>query len=230
MENTFSGDRISPADYIAFFDLDQTLADSVSGKLLAEGAFRKGLLKHSDLLKAIFLSLLFRLKLRDPLRIIDDMVSWVKNISENSLAELCSEVTFKEIIPSVYAEARAEIKFHKSKNAKVVILSSALNGVCEIIAENLNIDDFICSTLEIKNGYLTGRPLGHICFGEEKAVRLLEYCEKNNFPASDAWYYGDSIHDFPALNSVGNPVCVNPDKMLKKSAIKRNWTVKNWKN
>jgi HAD superfamily hydrolase (TIGR01490 family) len=230
MESTFSEYRISPADYIAFFDLDQTLADSVSGKLLAKGAFRKGLLKRSDLLNAVFLSLLFRLKLRDPLRIIDDMVSWVKNIPENSLVELCSEVTIDEIIPSVFTEARAEIKYHKSRNAKVVILSSALKSVCEIIAKNLNIDDIICSSLEIKNGYLTGRPLGHICFGEEKAVRLLDYCEKNNSSASDAWYYGDSIHDLPALKSVGNPVCVNPDKKLQKSAIKRSWTIKNWKN
>jgi HAD superfamily hydrolase (TIGR01490 family) len=230
MENTFSGDRIIPPQYVTFFDLDQTLADSVSGKLLANCAFRKGLLKCSDLVNAVFLSFLFRFKLKDPLKIIDDMVGWVKGIPENSLLELCSEVTGKLIIPSVYPEARAEIAYHKSKKAKVVILSSALKSVCEIIAENLNIDDIICSELEIKNGYLTGRPLGHICFGEEKAVRLLEYCEKNNFSTSDAWYYGDSIHDFPALNSVGNQVCVNPDKKLKKAAIKRNWRVKNWKN
>jgi len=230
MENTFSEDKITPPQYVVFFDLDQTLADSVSGKLLAKGAFRNGLLKRSDLVNAVLLSFLFRLKLRDPLKIIDDMVGWVKGISENSLLELCSEVTGQLIIPSVYPEARAEIKYHKSKNAKVVILSSALKSVCEIIAENLNIDDIICSDLEIKNGYLTGRPLGHICFGEEKAIRLLEYCEENNFSTSDAWYYGDSIHDFSALNSVENPVCVNPDKKLKKSAIKKNWTVKNWKN
>src|SRR5664279_6459369 len=215
MENTFSEDKITPPQYVVFFDLDQTLADSVSGKLLAKGAFRSGLLKRSDLVNAVLLSFLFRLKLRDPLKIIDDMVGWVKGISENSLLELYSEVTGQLIIPSVYPEARAEIAYHKSKKAKVVILSSALKSVCEIIAENLNIDDIICSGLEIKNGYLTGRPLGHICFGEEKAVRLKRYCEIFNFSLSEAWYYGDSISDLHALSVVGNPVCVNPDKKLK---------------
>ncbi len=229
MENTFSGDSLQP-NYIVFFDLDQTIADSVSGKLLARGAFGKGLLRRRDLANAVFLSLLFRLKLKDPLKIIDDMIGWVKGIPENSMDELCSEVTEEEIIPSVYAEARAEIEYHKAKDAKIVILSSALKCVCETIAGNLNVDDIICSVLEVKNGFLTGRPLGHICFGEEKSVRLLEYCKKNDFSTSDAWYYGDSIHDFPALNSVGNPVCVNPDKKLRKTAITRNWTVKNWKN
>jgi phosphoserine phosphatase len=69
-----------------------------------------------------------------------------------------------------------------------------------------------------------------LCFGPEKAVRLKEYCKINNSSPSDAWYYGDSISDLPALLSVGHPVCVNPDYKLKKSAIKRDWKIVNWKN
>jgi phosphoserine phosphatase len=77
---------------------------------------------------------------------------------------------------------------------------------------------------------MTGLPVGHLCFGEEKAVRLQEYCARKNSLQSDAWYYGDSISDLAALNIVGNPVCVNPDKKLKKTAIERNWKILNWKN
>ena len=40
METTFSGDRILTNDYFVFFDLDQTLANSISGKSLAANAFR----------------------------------------------------------------------------------------------------------------------------------------------------------------------------------------------
>jgi len=91
-------------------------------------------------------------------------------------------------------------------------------------------DDIICSDIEVKNGYLTGRPRGRLCFGEEKKSRLREYCEKNNTKTSDAWYYGDSISDLPALSSVGNPLCVNPDKKLKKAAHKRGWKTLRWHN
>jgi HAD superfamily hydrolase (TIGR01490 family) len=230
METIFSRYRNSTKSYIAFFDLDQTIANSISGRLLAAGAFRKGLLSRTDLVNAIFLSVLFRLKLRDPLKIIDDMVSWVKGIPENSIVELCTEVSNEKIIPSVYKEAIVEIEFHKANNAKVVILSSALSAICTEMAKNLNIDDIICSELEVKNGCMTGRPRGHLCYGEEKAVRLKEYCEKNNSSPSVAWYYGDSISDLPALSIVGNPVCVNPDKKLKKAAIKRDWKILSWNN
>jgi len=219
---------IRPKDYIAFFDLDKTLANSVSGKALAEAAFRKGLLSNWKLLNAAVLSLEFRLRIRDQLKIIDEMVSWVKGIPENSIDDLCTEVFNEVIFPSVYKDAISEIELHKAKNAKVVILSSALTTICRQMAEHLSIDDIICSGLEVKDGYMTGRPLGHLCFGEEKAVRLKRYCEIFNFSLSETWFYGDSVSDTHALNAVGNPVCVNPDKKLRKTAKSRGWKIVNW--
>ena len=230
METISSKDRNASAEYIAFFDLDQTIANSISGKALAKAAFRKGLLTHRDLANAIFLSLLFRLRLRDPLKIIDDMVSWVRGIPENEMTGLCIKVSREVILPSVYSEAMAEIEFHKSNHARIVLLSSALTSVCREIAIHLLIDDILCSDLEVSNGLLTGKPVGHLCYGEEKAVRLSDYCIKNNASPAGAWYYGDSISDLPALNAVGNPVCVNPDKKLRKTALKRGWKIFRWEN
>lgn len=230
MATTFSKDSNPVKNYIAFFDLDQTITSSISGKELARGAFRKGLMTRYDLTNAIFLSLLFRLELKDPLKIIDKMVRWVEGISEKTIVDLCSEVFREVLLPSVYDEARSEIEFHKGENAKVVILSSALAPVCNDMAKDLGFDDVICSDLEVKNGYHTGRPLGHVCFGEEKAIRLKDYCEKNSILPSDSWYYGDSISDLSALSVVGHPVCVNPDKKLRKMAIKKNWRILYWKS
>jgi HAD superfamily hydrolase (TIGR01490 family) len=228
METISSRDNNTVKNYTAFFDLDRTITKAISGKALARGAYGKGLLTIYDLANAIFLSLVYRFKLKDPLKIIDNMVSWVEGIPEKMMVDLCSEVFHEVLLPSVYEEARSEIEYHKIKNAKVVILSSALIPICQEMAKNLNLDDIICSDLEVKNGFLTGRPVGHLCFGEEKAIRLKEYCEKNNSSPSDAWYYADSISDVPALSSVGNPVCVNPDNKLKKTAIKRSWKTLFW--
>jgi putative phosphoserine phosphatase/1-acylglycerol-3-phosphate O-acyltransferase len=230
MGTTFSKDNNRQFSYIAFFDLDQTITNSISGKALAKGAYRKGLMTHWDLLNAIFLSFVFRFNLKDPLKIIDNMVSWVKGIPEKTMDDLCSEVFHEVLLPSVYKEAKAEIESHKTRNAKVVLLSSALTYICQKMANYLGIDDILCSELEIKNGYLTGRPVGHLCFGDEKAVRLMAYCDKNMYSASDAWYYGDSISDFSALKAVGNPVCINPDKKLRKEAVKRAWEILTWEN
>lgn len=230
METISLKDNIRTKNYVVFFDLDRTITKSISGKELAKYAYRKGLLKYRDLFNAVFLSFLFRFKLRNQLKIIDDMVSWVKGMPETTLIHLCNEVTKKVLLPSVYQGAKTEIEVHRSKNARLVILSSALFPVCIEIAKNLNIDDVLCSDLEVKDGYLTGQPVGHLCFGQEKEVRLNEYCRINNYTTSDAWCYGDSVTDLSALESVGNPVCVNPDRKLKRVAKKRNWKIFNWES
>lgn len=228
METIFSKDSNTSKNYIAFFDLDGTITRAISGKELVRSAFRKGLMTRTNFAYAIYLSIAFKLRVKDPLKIVNDMVRWVKGISEKTMNDLCSEVFREVLLPSVYAEARSEIKAHKEKNSKVVILSSSLAQICQQVAKNMEMDDIICSDLEVINGYLTGRARGSLCFGGEKLIRLKEYCKKNNINSEDAWYYGDSISDLPALSSVGNPVCVNPDKKLKKAALKRGWKILSW--
>lgn len=229
METISSKDNTG-ISYIAFFDLDRTITKAISGKELAREALRKGILSYTNLIYALYTSLVYKLNLKEEQKIVDEMVRWVKDLKEDTLLDLCTEVTTNVMLPSVYKVALSEIKYHKEKNAKIVLLSSALTPVCLEMSKNLNMDDIVCSDLEVVNGYLTGLPIGKLCFGKEKAVRLLSYCEKYNSKPAEAWYYGDSISDLAVLSSVGNPVCVNPDRMLRKAAIKRGWKILKWTN
>lgn len=228
METTISKktDRFS---YIAFFDLDRTLIKAVSGTSLAREAWKSGLMKKSDLLQAIYLSIVYKLGIKDPLKIVTKMTGWVKGLSEETVEDLCSDVFFNILLPSLYQEAGTEIKMHKDKNAKVVILSSTLIPICRNISSFLGMDDFICSKLESVNGYLTGLPSGRLCFGEEKLVRLRKYCEINNSSPDSAWYYADANTDIPALSVVGTPVCINPENKLARLARKKGWKIYYWK-
>lgn len=226
---TISSKEDNPFSYIAFFDLDRTITKAISGRALARGAFRKGLMKKPDLAYAIYLGILYRLKLADPVMIMGKMVGWVKGLPEKALDDLCSDVFLKVMMPSIHPQAIDELKMHKANNAKTVILSSSVVAMCKAVADYLGIDDIICSELEAVDGFLTGRPKGNLCYGEEKVVRLKEYCEKNNTTPSDSWYYGDASIDRPALGIVGFPVCINPERKLKKAAVYNGWKIKYWK-
>jgi HAD superfamily hydrolase (TIGR01490 family) len=215
-------------DYIAFFDLDLTLTKAISGRALAQRAFKKGFMNSSDLAIALFLSIAYRLGYADPVKIMGKMLGWVKGLPEQKLTDLCSEVLNEILIPSIYSEVDNELQMHKSLNAKTVILSSSLIQICQGMADHLKMDDIICSKLEAKDGYLTGHPEGNLCYGREKFIRLAEYCEKYNTSVENSWYYGDSISDLPALEAVGHPVCVNPDKQLRKIGAEKNWKIYLW--
>ena len=41
-----------------------------------------------------------------------------------------------------------------------------------------------------------------------------------------SWFYTDSVTDRPLLDLVGHPVVVNPDPMLYRDAIRRQWPVR----
>jgi HAD superfamily hydrolase (TIGR01490 family) len=229
METT-SSKNSSSKGYIAFFDLDKTLTGVISGRAIALRAFRKGLMKNYSFLQALLLSALYKLKLKDPLAAIDQMARWTKGMDEKIFIELCNEAVEELLIPSVYPDARKEILLHKANNARVVLLSSALTPVCRGMAENLVMDDYIGTEMKIKDNRLTGETEGELCYGNEKAVRLRQYCEKNNTTPASVWYYGDSFSDLQVLSAVGNPVCINPDRSLKKVARQRGWKTERWKN
>jgi len=116
-ETIFSEGRTSSKKYFAFFDLDRTIISANSGKLLMQYAYKKGLVTKKDLLKGIWLSVVFRLNLMDTLKIIDKMVSWLKGGSETAINELSQEIFRKEIIHSVRKEILTEISFHKREGA-----------------------------------------------------------------------------------------------------------------
>lgn len=226
---TISTREAKEASYIAFFDLDLTITKAISGRALAREAFRRGLIKKSDLAVALYSGISYRLRLADPVRIMEKMTGWVKGMPQVTLTDMCGEVFRKVMLPSVHHEVYNELKIHKERNARTVILSSSLVPICRAVAEYLEMDDIICSVLEVRDGYLTGKPEGKLCYGDEKLVRLKAYCEKNNTTPAEAWYYGDAMVDQPALSIVGNPVCVNPDRQLKRVALEKNWKIYNWK-
>jgi len=99
------------------------------------------------------------------------MAGWVRDVPEKIFNELSAEISRNVLIPAIYPEAVREIKMHKENGAGTVILSSTPASVGREMAKALDMDDIVCSELEVNNGLLTGRSIGPLCFGEEKAVR-----------------------------------------------------------
>ncbi len=226
---TITSKETEKTGYLAFFDLDRTITGAVSGTALARRAWKKGLMSRSNIIKALLLSAQYKLGIKDPVKAVYQMASWVKGVPITELEILCTEVVNEIVLPQVFPEAREEIRMHREKNTKTIILSSSLVEICSKTASSLGIDDILCSEMEVSGGILTGRPEGKLCFGDEKLVRLKKYCEINNTTAADCWYYADALADLPTLESVGHPVCVNPDRKLASAARKNGWKIIYWR-
>ncbi len=220
MEKTVNG--------LACFDLDRTLISEVSGMALVATAWKTRMITLFDVLRAIGLYLKYKSGLADPLETINSMTGWLKGKTEKEMNDLC-RITFNNVLyPSLFPEAREEILKHRSSDRKLIILSSAIDHICEEMSDTLGMDGCLCSSLESTDGHLTGRSSGRLCYGDEKLNRLTGYCKANGIKMQDVWFYSDSVSDLPVLLVAGNPVCVNPDRKLRIEARKRGWKILYW--
>ncbi len=214
--------------YIAFFDLDGTILKQNSGKILVYQAYKSGMMARRELFFGMYLSLLHKLDLMSPLKIIEKMAVWVTGFPEKVLQEFAEEVFNSTLQVLIRSEIPSELHFHKARNAELVILSSAIGEICSPVARFLGMDAVISSRLEVHEGHYTSYPEGNFCVGTEKFLRLQEYCSMKGYLPGEAYFYGDTISDLQALSAVGHPVCVNPDRKLNRVANANGWDVRQW--
>jgi len=214
--------------HIAFFDLDYTILNDSSSKLMGVEAFKKGLFKKRHFAEGALLLLAYKSRLMKGEKIISRMLHWLKGLSAPEVFRFAQDVFQTKIRQAIRPCALHEIKRHQKIKTKVVLLTASVSFLAQQIAEYLKIDDIICTDLEIINNHFTGNANGDFCFDRVKLERAKKYCKTHNYSLRDSYYYGDSISDLPILEAVGNPKCVSPDKWLRKEARVRAWSVCNW--
>ena len=74
------------------------------------------------------------------------------------------------------------------------------------------------------DGVYTGR-LEQRLYGTAKAEALAEFAIVEDVELASSTAYSDSHSDVPFLEAVGNPVAVNPDRELRRTAEERGWPV-----
>ncbi len=211
--------------YTAFYDLDHTILDGNSATHMVQEARKRGVMSERQYRHAVWLSILYKLNIGEPSRMIDRMLSWLKGLKEPSLMKLSQDVFDQIIKNTIRPEILETIQEHRAKKAAVILLSSATSPICQPVSRFMELDDLICTQLEVENGILTGHTDGKLVYGPEKKVRMLAYCREKKYDPQEAWYYGDSHTDKYVMEAVGFPVAVSPDKKLLKIAKRNDWPV-----
>jgi hypothetical protein len=78
--------------------------------------------------------------------------------------------------------------------------------------------------MTVRDGHYTGE-VACYAFGEEKARALRDLAEQRAYDLSESFAYSDSITDLPMLEAVGHPYAVNPDRGLRREAVRRGWPI-----
>ena len=134
----------------------------------------------------------------------------------------------RKIRPIIRDNGRSLLSRHQDQGSLCAIITSTNAFVTGPIARELGIAHLLATEIEEIDGRFTGRARGTPCFREGKIERLNQWLQAQgrslqSFSAS--WFYSDSLNDLPLLEHVTRPVAVDPDDVLRRTALERGWDV-----
>lgn len=215
----------------AFFDVDGTLVQSTIAHYYAFFRRRRigGLL--GELWYAAFAAKCGYYYLLDKVNRSRMNVVFYRSYRGLPVSEIKSSTIdcHREIIqPRMYPQAASCIAQHRGAGREIVLVTGSIDFIVAPLAQEFQASSVVAARLVESNGRFTGElhgpPIGEL----EKARRVRQCAEQNDFDLTNSYAFGDSIADLPMLETVGFPEVVNPDKSLAKVARQRGWPIHHW--
>lgn len=150
---------------------------------------------------------------------------FLRGVAQSELEGLAEKVFNARILPRIDEAVVARLVQASREGEGVMIASSSFGIILAPLARHLGITEVVATELGFEAGLATGRVLGEAAFSEGKRSRILAYLKARGIESADCAFYSDSWHDLPLLRAVGKPVAVNPDRILRKEALKAGWEI-----
>jgi len=214
---------------LALFDLDNTLLSGDSDYEWAQFLIEEGVLERGryeaqnqrfyDQYKAGTL---------DIFEFLDFQLAPLARYPREQLDRWHEAFMERKIRPIIRAKGRSLLRRHQDQGSLCAIITSTNAFVTDPIARELGIAHLLATEIEEIDGRFTGRARGTPCFREGKIERLNQWLVEQGASVqsfSTSWFYSDSLNDLPLLEHVKRPVAVDPDAVLRRTALERGWEV-----
>lgn len=152
---------------------------------------------------------------------------FLKNLSRKKMEAMSINMFKNKIKKRLNPELLRIIHSVQDKNEEIVLATSSFRFLIDPLADFLKADYLISTELEYSEGWTTGKLDGIPAFGTGKKKKIEELLLQKSLTHNECSFYSDSHRDLPLLKAVGIPVAVNPDRKLKKTALKRGWKIIN---
>jgi HAD superfamily hydrolase (TIGR01490 family) len=143
------------------------------------------------------------------------------------LARIIDEVAGDILLRRVKPAAIRRVRAHRDAGHRTVLLTGSVDFLVQPLAPLF--DEIVASQLTVgPDGRFTGKLAASPLVGDARAAFLDHFAGRVGADLGASWAYGDSQSDIPMLRTVGNPVAVNPDLALFRTAKANGWAVEEW--
>lgn len=131
----------------------------------------------------------------------------------------------EKIEPIILPKAQALVDSHRAQGHTLMIITATNSFITAPIAQRFGIDTLIATQPAMHNNMYTGDIEGVPCYREGKVERLNSWLQQREQGLAGSFFYSDSHNDLPLLQRVDNPVAVDPDDTLRKTAEENGWQI-----
>ena len=214
---------------VAFFDVDNTLLKGSTLFFLGRGMYQRGFFTKKDISAFVLANIRYRLTGKENkeeiIRFQNSACEFIKGHNVEEIEKIGQEIYEEYVSPAIWQGTVDIAQDHLTKGEEVWLVTATPLDMANLMAKRLGFTGALGTKAEYKDGKYTGKIIGNLLHGREKAIAIKELSILNEFDLKNCYAYSDSHHDMPLLESVGNPRVINPDTLLEIRAYRENWPV-----
>ena len=225
------GEGAAKKERIAFFDVDHTITKCATSVPFAVACAKRKMIKRRYFLLVPLFYILYRFFSIRMESLFDMILPRLKGAPRGEFLAIGEEAFEARVKKECYKDALEEIRRLKDEGVRVALATSSTFEAVACLARHCGISegDVIASRFCYEDDVFTGRLEGIPVFSGSKRDMVFMFMRINGVDASECAFYSDSVHDLPLLSAVGRPVAVNPDRRLRREALKRGWEIRRFK-
>ena len=209
----------------AFVDVDGTLLAQTTTYLFARILRRRGLIKRSFVLRALYHGLQHKFGRLDYGRLVTFGLRSIARIPVVELERIAYDNFAEFVRPRLYEGVVEHFTDLRRAGTKVVLVTSSPGIVIEPLRLYLGCSDMVTTPVVIERGRLIGIGSGPPCYGDGKKYWAEQWAAAHGISMDDSVAYADNWSDRALLERVGRAVVVNPRGRLRRLARARGWFV-----
>jgi HAD superfamily hydrolase (TIGR01490 family) len=209
----------------AFVDVDGTLLAQTTTYLFARILRRRGLIKRSFILRALYHGLQHRFGRLDYGRLVTFGLKSIARIPVVELERIAYDNFAEFVRPRLYEGVVEHLTDLRRRGTQVVLVSSSPGLVIEPLSLYLGCTDTITTPVVIEHGRLVGVGEGPPCYGEGKRYWAECWAAERGIAMDDSVAYADNWSDRALLERAGTAVVVHPHRRLYRLARARGWHI-----
>ncbi|ANG64813.1 phosphoserine phosphatase [Marinobacterium aestuarii] len=211
---------------LAIFDLDNTLLNGDSDHAWGEFLCAQGLVDATEYKQAN--DRFYQQYKTGTMDIFEFLEFALRPLAQHSTQQLQQwhDLFMQQCVePMMLPKALKLLADHRARGDFLLIITATNHFVTSPIARKLGVDALLATDPEMEDGRYTGKVAGTPCFREGKVERLHHWLQHNKHTLQGSYFYSDSQNDLPLLELVENPVAVDADEILTRTATERGWPV-----